>query len=84
MTEQDYLFENLSKKEAGDGDDGGDGGRIFREHPSPILQAPRDNISHKRKIRHSDMGWTYVNFGPDRNIAETTRKLFKVCINDWT
>ena len=29
----------------GDGDDGG--GRIFPEHPSPILHAPRDNISRK-------------------------------------
>ena len=28
-----------------DGDDGG--GRIFPEHPSPILHAPRDNISRK-------------------------------------
>ena len=30
-------------------DDGGDddGGRIFPEHPSPILHAPRDNISRK-------------------------------------
>ena len=29
------------------GDDDGDGGRIFPEHPSPILHAPRDNISRK-------------------------------------
>ena len=28
-----------------DGDDGDDDGRIFSEHPSPILHAPRDNIS---------------------------------------
>ena len=32
----------------GDGDDGDDG-RIFPEHPSPILHAPRDNISRKGK-----------------------------------
>ena len=32
----------------GDGDGGGGGdGRIFPEHPSPILHAPRDNISRK-------------------------------------
>ena len=35
----------------GDGDDGGDDddGRIFPEHPSPILHAPRDIISRKGK-----------------------------------
>ena len=32
----------------GDGGDG-DGGRIFQEHPSPILHAPRDIISRKGK-----------------------------------
>ena len=32
----------------GGGDDGDDG-RIFPEHPSPILHAPRDNISCKGK-----------------------------------
>ena len=36
------------------GEDGGDGdghddGRFFPEHPSPILHAPRDNISRKGK-----------------------------------
>ena len=30
-----------------DDGDGGDDGRIFPEHPSPILHAPRDNISRK-------------------------------------
>ena len=30
----------------GDGD-GDDGGRIFTEHPSPILHAPRDSMSRK-------------------------------------
>ena len=30
-----------------DGDGGDDDGRIFPEHPSPILHAPRDNISRK-------------------------------------
>ena len=34
----------------GDGDDGGDDdGRIFQEHPSPIIHAPRDIISRKGK-----------------------------------
>ena len=34
----------------GDGDDGGGGdGRIFPEHPGPILHAPRDIISRKGK-----------------------------------
>ena len=39
----------LSGEDDGDGDDddGGDDGRIFPEHPSPILHAPRDNISRK-------------------------------------
>ena len=33
-----------------DGGDGGDGdGRIFPEHPSPIIHAPRDIISRKGK-----------------------------------
>ena len=36
--------------DGGDGDDdGGDDGRIFPEHPSPILHAPRDIISRKGK-----------------------------------
>ena len=34
--------------DGGDGD-GGDDGRIFPEHPSPILHAPRDIISRKGK-----------------------------------
>ena len=33
----------------GGGGDDGDGGRIFPEHPSPILHAPRDVISRKGK-----------------------------------
>ena len=37
--------ENLSKKTGED--DGGDDGIIFPEHPSPILHAPRDNISRR-------------------------------------
>ena len=32
-----------------DGDGDGDDGRTFPEHPSPILHAPRDNISRKGK-----------------------------------
>ena len=31
----------------GEGEDGDDGRIIFPEHPSPILHAPRDNISRK-------------------------------------
>ena len=40
-----------------DGDDGGGGGRIFPEHPSPILHAPRDNISRKGNpsLRHRNI-----------------------------
>ena len=33
----------------GGGGDGGGDGRIFQEHPSPILHAPRDIISRKGK-----------------------------------
>ena len=50
-------------------DDGDDGdGRIFPGHPSPILNAPRDNISRKG-IPHSDhyLGaypWTYRDSTP--------------------
>ena len=33
----------------GDDDDGSDDGRIFPEHPSPIIHAPRDIISRKGK-----------------------------------
>ena len=46
------FLENL-KPLKGVGEDGGDGhgddGRISPEHPSPILHAPRDNISRKGK-----------------------------------
>ena len=35
--------------DGGGGDGGGDDGRIFPEHPSPILHAPRDIISRKGK-----------------------------------
>ena len=31
----------------GDGDGNGGDGRICQEHPSPIIHAPRDNISRK-------------------------------------
>ena len=51
MNEHNYFLEKWSKG-AGDGDDDGDNdddGRIFPEHPSPILPAPRDNISRKGK-----------------------------------
>ena len=51
MTNNDDFCREVISKEAGedDGDGGGDGGggRIFPEHPSPILHAPRDNISRK-------------------------------------
>ena len=42
-------YEALAKNMEQSGDDDGDGddGRIFPEHPSPILHAPRDNISRK-------------------------------------
>ena len=36
-----------AQQEALGEDDGDDDGRIFPEHPSPILHAPRDNISRK-------------------------------------
>ena len=36
----------LGKTTVGE-DGGGDGGIVFQEHPSPILHAPRDNISRK-------------------------------------
>ena len=39
-------MEPLGEDGGGDGDGGG-GGRIFPEHPGPILHAPRDNISRK-------------------------------------
>ena len=50
--ENDYFFREFISKGAGednddDGDGGGGGGRMFPEHPSPILHAPRDNISRK-------------------------------------
>ena len=39
------------ERERGAGEDGGgdDNGRSFPEHPSPILHAPRNNISRKGK-----------------------------------
>ena len=36
-------------RDGGGDDDDGDDGRIFPEHPSPILHAPRDIISRKGK-----------------------------------
>ena len=41
-----YYCTTTSTGDGGD-DDGDDGGRIFPEHPTPILHAPRDNISRK-------------------------------------
>ena len=52
MTKHEDFFREFISKEAGEDDDGGgddDDGRIFPEHPSPILHAPRDNISRKGK-----------------------------------
>ena len=48
-------------KIAGDGDADG-GGRIFPEHPSPILHAPRDNISRKDNpsLRYIRMNREYI------------------------
>ena len=44
------ILKKSSNFEEGDGGDGGGGdGRIFPEPPSPILHAPRDNISRKDK-----------------------------------
>ena len=43
------FFREIVKKREGEDDGGDDGGRIFPEHPSPILHAPRDNISRKGK-----------------------------------
>ena len=39
-------MEPLGEDDDGGGDGDG-GGRIFPEHPSPILHAPRDNVSRK-------------------------------------
>ena len=48
------------------GDDDGDGddddyGRIFPEHPSPILHAPRDNISRKG---NPSLHYSYIDNSP--------------------
>ena len=48
-----HIPSEKSPKE-GDGDDDDDDGRIFPGHASPILNAPRDNISRKG-IPHSDV-----------------------------
>ena len=41
-------LEKFFQTRVGDGDDGGDDdGRIFPEHPGPIIHAPRDIISRK-------------------------------------
>ena len=43
-------LEKCFQTRVGDGGDGGgDDGRIFPEHPSPILHAPSDIISRKGK-----------------------------------
>ena len=43
-------LEKFFQTRVGDGGgDGGDGGRIFLEHPGPIIHAPRDIISRKGK-----------------------------------
>ena len=55
---------------------GGGGGRIFPEHPSPILHAPRDIISRKSKSLtaiNSDWAAKYL---PD--------KLWTVVDHLWT
>ena len=43
-------MEPLGEDDDGGGDGDGGGGRIFPEHPSPILHAPRDNISRKGNL----------------------------------
>ena len=50
MSKNDNFLREFISKEAGEddgGDDDDDDGRIVPEHPSPILHAPRDNISRK-------------------------------------
>ena len=48
--------------DGGGGGGGGDGddGRIFLEHPSPILHAPRDIISRKGKSLTPIYIYTYI------------------------
>ena len=48
VTKNNNIVREFVQQVAGeDGGDGGGGGRICPEHPSPILHAPRDNISRK-------------------------------------
>ena len=44
----------------GDGGGGDDDGRIFPEHPSPIIHAPRDIISRKVKSLTPMFIYTYI------------------------
>ena len=52
----------------GDGDDDGDG-RIFPEHPSPILHAPRDIISRKGKSLTPIYIYIYIHNCPLKGIG---------------
>ena len=47
----------------GDDDGDGDDGRIFPEHPSPILHAPRDIISRKGKSLTPIYIYMYISVG---------------------
>ena len=49
----------------GEDDGGGDDGIIFTEKPSPILHAPRDNISRKDNpsLRHNIYIYIYIYIG---------------------
>ena len=47
IAENEWAQQEALGEDDGDNDGGGDDGRIFPDHPSPILHAPRDNISCK-------------------------------------
>ena len=70
----------------GGGDGGGDDGRIFPEHPSPILHAPRDSISRKgksltpiRDFRGDFYARRFVYAGPIRVLGHLAWDMIWAC-----
>ena len=68
----------------GDGGGDGGGGRIFPEHPSPILHAPRDNISRKDNpsLRYSHISIiAYGSLSREWNLTSVCQMMKIVSLN---
>ena len=77
-------LEKFFQTRVGDGGGGGDGGgRIFPEHPSPILHAPRDIISRKGKSLTPIYGCVHMEIRGWRDESNCEIVSFSACFDKF-